>query len=94
MLPIKVSWLCGGKTADINPEQPMKFNFNEAQEKIKKHHFKVRLKSQMVVIFDYGKMEISLFNGGRMLMKNVADEKSTLRAYLEILQALNLSFKQ
>ena len=89
-LPIKVVWLCGGTTADITPEQPMKFNMNEAQENIKKHHCKVRMKSQMATIFDYGKLEISLFDGGRMLMKHVTDEKSTMTAYREILQVLNI----
>ena len=89
-LPIKVVWLCGGTTADITPEQPMKFNMNEAQEKIKKHHCKVRMKTQMATIFDYGKLEVSLFDGGRMLLKNVTDEQSTMKAYRELLQVLNI----
>ncbi len=91
-LPIKVVWLCGGTTADITPEKPVKFNMHEAQEKIKKNHCKVRMKSQMATIFDYGKLEISLFDGGRMLMKNVTDEKSTMMAYRELLQILCIVF--
>jgi ArsR family metal-binding transcriptional regulator len=35
-------------------------------------------------VFDYGGFEISLFNGGRMLIKNVKDEKSALSIYREI----------
>ena len=31
-----VVWLCGGTTADITPAQPLKFNMNDACEKIKK----------------------------------------------------------
>ncbi len=89
-LPVKVVWLCGGKTADIIPNQPMKFKMSEAQERIKKHRCKVRMKSQMATIFDYGKLEVSLFDGGRMLLKNTTDEQSTMRAYLEILQLLNV----
>ena len=65
---------------------------NEAQEKIKKHRCKVRLKSQMATIFDYGKLEVSLFDGGRMLLKNVTDESSTMKAYREILQMINVVF--
>ena len=32
-----------------------------------------------------------MFNGGRMLIKNVADEAAALKAYREILKALGLS---
>jgi hypothetical protein len=90
-LPIKVVWLCGGTTADITPQQPMVFSMSEAQERIKKNHCKVRMKSQMATIFDYGKLEISLFSGGRMLLKNTTDEPSTMKAYREILQILNIT---
>jgi hypothetical protein len=89
-LPIRVVWLCGGTTADITPEKPVKFNMNEAQEKIKRNRCKVRMKSQMATIFDYGKLEISLFDGGRMLLKNVTDETSTMKTYRELLQLLNI----
>ena len=43
---LNVVWLCGGTTADITPAQPLKFNMNEAYEKIKKQHLKIRVKSQ------------------------------------------------
>jgi hypothetical protein len=33
---------------------------------------------------------VSLFNGGRMLIKNVKDEAAALRVYREILKKLNL----
>jgi hypothetical protein len=92
-LPIKIVWLCGGKTADITPMQPMRFSMAEAQELIKKQRLKVRMKSQMATIFDFGKLEISLFDGGRMLLKNVTDEQSTLQSYKQILQMLNISFQ-
>lgn len=89
-LPVKIVWLCGGTTADITPKQPLKFNMVEAQERMKKQHCKIRMKSQMATIFNYGKFEISLFDGGRILMKNVTDEKSTMKAYREILHLLNI----
>jgi hypothetical protein len=64
----------------------------EAQELIKKQRLKVRMKSQMATIFDFGKLEISLFDGGRMLLKNVSDEQSTIQSYRQILLMLNISF--
>lgn len=89
-LPVNVVWLCGGTTADITPAQPLKFNMNEAYGKIKKQHVKIRVKSQMVLMFDYMKMDISLFNGGRMLIKNVTDQELPMKAYREILKTINV----
>ena len=92
-LPIKIVWLCGGTTADITPLQPIRFQMTQAQETIKKR-CRVRMKSQMACIFDYGKLEVSLFDGGRMLLKNVKDEESTLQAYRQLLQMLSMKFQQ
>jgi hypothetical protein len=44
----------------------------------------------MLVIFDFMKMEVSLFDGGRMLIKNVTDEKLAPKAYVEILRVLDV----
>ena len=93
-LPIKVVWLCGGTTCDITPLQPLMFKMAEAQETIKKQRFKVRMKSQMATIFDFGKLEISLFDGGRMLLKNTTDEASTMQSYRQLLLILNMQFQQ
>jgi len=76
----KLVWLCGQNTANINPEKPLKKSFNEAYETAKTN-FKVRIRSQLALVFDYKGFEISLFNGGRMLIKNVEDEKSALKVY-------------
>jgi len=48
------------------------------------------VKSRLAVIFDYNGLEVSLFNGGRMLIKNVTSEKAALEAYREILKKLDL----
>jgi len=40
------------------------------------------------VIFDYKDFEITLFNGGRMLIKNVKNEKMALEVYREIRKRL------
>jgi molybdopterin/thiamine biosynthesis adenylyltransferase len=86
----KLVWLCGQNTANINPEKPLKLNLNEVYE-IVRQRFKVRLKSRLAIIFDYEDLEISLFNGGRMLIKNVENEKKALKKYREILKKLNIS---
>jgi molybdopterin/thiamine biosynthesis adenylyltransferase len=83
----KLVWLCGRNTANINPEKPLKMDLDEVCESVKRN-FKVRIKSQLAVIFDYKNHEISLFNGGRMLIKNVKDEKSALHVYREIRKSL------
>ncbi len=85
----KLVWLCGRKTANINPEKPLKLNLDEVCNSIKQN-FNVRVKSQLAIIFYYRNLEISLFNGGRMLIKNVDSEESALQAYREILQKLKI----
>jgi molybdopterin/thiamine biosynthesis adenylyltransferase len=85
----KLVWLCGRDTANINPEKPLKLNLSEVYKTVKQH-FPVRLRSHLAVIFDYEGREVSLFNGGRMLIKNVRDEEAALKAYREILKKLNV----
>jgi hypothetical protein len=89
-LTLNIVWLCGGTTADITPAPPVKFKMEDACGKIKKQHLKIRVKSPMMLMFDYMKMEISLFDGGRMLIKNVTDSKLPMKAYLEILKTINV----
>jgi molybdopterin/thiamine biosynthesis adenylyltransferase len=86
----RLVWLCGLDTANINPEKPLKLNLDEVYETVKQR-FKVRLKSHLAIIFDYGNLEVSLFNGGRMLIKNVQNENAALKAYREILKKLGVS---
>jgi adenylyltransferase/sulfurtransferase len=85
----KLVWLCGRNTANLNPEKPLKLNLDEVYE-IVRQQFKVRVKSHLAIIFDYEDLEVSLFNGGRMLIKNIQNEKSALKAYREILKKLNI----
>lgn len=85
----KLVWLCGRDTVNVNPEKPLKMSLNQAYGIIKQH-FKVRIKSSLAIVFDYKDYEISLFHGGRMLIKNVKDEKSALKVYREIIQKLGL----
>ena len=85
----KLVWLCGQNTANVNPEKPLKLNLAEVYDTIKQQ-FNVRVKSHLAIIFDYKGLEVSLFNGGRMLIKNVQNEKAALNAYREILKKLNV----
>jgi adenylyltransferase/sulfurtransferase len=85
----KLVWLCGRKTANVNPEKPLKLNFNEVYELVRQH-FEVHVKSSLAIIFDYKNFEISLFKGGRMLIKNVDDEKSALTVYKEVRRTIGI----
>lgn len=79
----RLVWLCGRNTINVNPDRPLKRDFTQVYETVR-HHYNVRVKSKLAIVFDYEGFEISLFNGGRMLIKNVKDEKSALSVYREI----------
>ena len=83
----RLVWLCGRDTANINPEKPLKLNLDEVYPAVNKR-FNVRLKSRLALMFNYKGYEVSLFNGGRMLLKGVTDEKTALTVYREILKKL------
>ena len=80
-------WLCGKETANINPEKALKLNLEEVYLTINKQ-FKVRLKSRLALMFNYKEYEVSLFDGGRMLIKGVTEEKKALAVYQEILKKI------
>ncbi|MEM3622493.1 MAG: HesA/MoeB/ThiF family protein [Candidatus Bathyarchaeia archaeon] len=86
----KLVWLCGRNTVNVNPEKPLKLNLSEIYEKIKQN-FKIRIKSQLAIIFNYKSLEISLFTNGRMLIKNVKNEKEALKIYKEIAKKLGIT---
>jgi hypothetical protein len=83
----KLVWLCGRDTANINPEKPAKLRFSEVYESVKRH-FGIRMKSRLAIIFEYKTFEITLFNSGRMLIKNVRSESKALAVYREIMARL------
>jgi adenylyltransferase/sulfurtransferase len=84
----RLVWLCGRGTANINPEKPLKLNLDEVYPVVNKR-FSVRLKSRLALMFNYEGYEVSLFNGGRMLIKNVESEGEALKAYRKIIRVLN-----
>jgi len=80
-------WLCGRDIANINPPQPLNLSLEMVYPKIKEH-FTIRLKSQLAIMFTYRGFDVSLFGGGRMLIRGVQDEKTVLAVYHEILSKL------
>lgn len=90
LLKEKLVWLCGQNTANINPEEPLNLDLAKVGEKVQQLGLHVRVKSRLALMFNYESLEVSLFNGGRMLIKNVPNESAALNAYREILKALNL----
>jgi len=86
----KLAWLCGRNTVNINPPSPIELDLERAKEELS-GHFKILLKSSIVVVFRYaGEVEVSLFKSGRMLVKNVKSEDDALRVYKEILKTLGI----
>jgi len=88
----RLVWLCGRNTVNVNPPRPIDARLDEMYEALK-NHFKIVVKSSLVIVFQYnGGVEVSLFNRGRMLIKNVSDEKSALRVYNKVIEKLGLNF--
>ncbi len=86
----KLVWLCGHGTVNVNPQKPLKMGLDEIYIRAKQH-FEIRIKSQLALIFNYKNFEITLFNGGRMLIKNVDNEKIALKIYREISEKLGIA---
>jgi len=85
---LKITWMCGGKTVNVNPISPLNIPLEEMYGKIKLR-FKVKLKSAMMVAFKYSDdVEVSIFRGGRMLIKNVNDEEEVLHIYESLMKLL------
>jgi molybdopterin/thiamine biosynthesis adenylyltransferase len=69
----RLAWLCGSDTANVNPEIPLRLNLQDIARMIEADH-KVILRTPMVLVFLHKGHEISLFEKGRMLIKNVHSE--------------------
>lgn len=86
----KMVWLCGRDTVNINPEKALKLNLEKTYI-MARRKFRIRIRSQLALVFDYKDSQISLFRDGRMLIKNVGDEKSALTLYKEVTGKLGLA---
>lgn len=84
----RLVWLCGRNTVNVNPPKSISIKLDDAYEALKRD-FKMLARSSLVVVFKYnGDVEVSLFSAGRMLIKNVKDEKAALNVYTEIMEKL------
>ncbi len=87
----RLAVLCGSNTFNINPSKPVKTNLNRVHAKLK-NRFKILLQSSLVIVFKYNKgVEVSLFDGGRLLIKNVKDQKSALKVRNAVFRVLGLN---
>jgi hypothetical protein len=85
-----MAMLCGSGTFNVNPAQPIKISLDRACAQLRKQ-FRILLKSSLVIVFQYDSgVEVSLFNGGRMLIKNVKNEKSALQVRKTIFRTLGV----
>jgi len=85
----RLALLCGRDTVNINPSQPVNTSLSKLYDRLKQN-FKVLVKSSFVIVFQYNSVEVSLFNGGRMLIKNVKDEEAAMKVHYAILKTLGL----
>lgn len=86
--------LCGRNTVNVNPSQPINISLGEIYEKLKRH-YKVLVNSSLAIVLKYdGDIEVSLFNRGRMLIKNVRDKKSALNVYNNVVRKLGIQPQQ
>jgi len=84
----RLTTLCGRNTVNVNPAKPLEASLSQVYEGLKRH-FKILVKSSFVIVFEYNDgMEVSLFDRGRMLIKNVKDEESALDVYASVMRRL------
>jgi len=84
----RLALLCGSNTCNVNPSRPIKTSLSKLASKLEAH-FKILLRSSLVVVFRYdGGVEVSLFNGGRMLIKNIRDENAALNVFDSVFRFL------
>lgn len=83
----RLAWLCGRDTINVNPAAPVEINLERAYGLLSEK-YNVYLRTPLVVVFSYEGYEVSLFKGGRMLIKNVKSEDEALRIYRELVTRL------
>lgn len=88
----RLVWLCGQNTVNVNPRKPLTLSADDVYNRLSER-FKVLLKSSFVVVFKHNHVEISLFKGGRMLIKNVNSEEEALDIYKSIMKHLKIETK-
>ena len=86
----RLTWLCGQDTVNVNPPRLIEASMDELLGKLQ-GRFKILVKSPVVIVFQHDDgVEVSFFQGGRMLIKNVKDEATALKVYLDVWKKLGL----
>jgi molybdopterin/thiamine biosynthesis adenylyltransferase len=85
----KPVWLCGSNTVSVTPEHPVSLDMAKTKESIGANT-KVLLATPMAIVFDYDGHEISLFEKGRMLIKNVQNEDEAIAISKTVMKMINL----
>lgn len=80
---MKLAWLCGANTVNVNPEHPLALDLNKVTKQLSRKS-RVLLTTPMVLVVDFEGHEISIFRKGRTLIKNVECEEDALRIYKEV----------
>ncbi|NIO37868.1 hypothetical protein GTO27_09220 [Candidatus Bathyarchaeota archaeon] len=88
----RLVWLCGRDTVNINPRKPLTLSVDAVYNRLSEC-FNVLLKSSLVVVLKHNDAEVSLFKGGRTLIKNVTSEKEALDIYNSIMKLLDVETK-
>jgi len=83
----RMVWLCGQNTVNVNPRKPLTLTINEMYNRLREH-FKILLKSSLVVVLKHDDAEVSIFKEGRMLIKNVRSEEEALKVYEAVMNRL------
>lgn len=76
----RLVWLCGQDTANVNPRETSELSIDDMYTRLRRR-FKVLLKTSLAIVLRHNDVEISLFKGGRTLIKNVRNEKEALDIY-------------
>lgn len=86
----RLTWLCGQDTVNVNPPRLIEAGMEQLREKLS-CHYKILVNSPVVIVFQYNDdIEVSLFQYGRMLIKNVKDEGTALKVYADVWKKLGL----
>ena len=86
----RLTWLCGQNTVNVNPPRLIEAGMEQFREKLSRY-YKILVKSPVVIVFQYDdNIEVSLFQYGRMLIKNVKDEGTASKVYAEVWKKLEL----
>jgi hypothetical protein len=86
----RLTWLCGQDTVNVNPSRLITTSMDTILSKLQ-DHYKILVKSPIVIVFQYsGDVEVSFFQGGRMLIKNVKDEDTASKVYADVRKKLGL----